>query len=326
MKKDCILVIGANGQLGTVLVEELCRVYGPDKVIRSDINPANYQSEARFEQLDVLDSNRLAKLIDKFQVTQIYQLAAILSARGESNPQWTWDINMRGFMNVLELAREKNLDKIYFPSSIAVFGHHTPSEATPQHTILQPTTMYGITKSAGEQLANYYFHKYQLDVRSLRYPGLISYQSPPGGGTTDYAVDIFHQAIEKSSYTCFLKEGTQLPMMYMPDAVKATIELMEAPLQDIRIHTGYNIQAMTFGPEELAAEIQKHIPDFTIAYSPDHRQQIAESWIRSMDDTAARVDWNWKPDYDLSAMTIDMLKNLKALKEKAAHQPETITL
>jgi nucleoside-diphosphate-sugar epimerase len=248
--------------------------------------------------------------VNRQNVTQIYLLAAILSATGEKNPNLAWNLNMQGLLNILEIAREENLSKVYWPSSIAVFGPTSPKENCPQHTIIEPTTVYGISKFAGEFWCNYFFNKYGVDVRSLRYPGLISYKSPPGGGTTDYAVEIYHAAVEQSTYKCFLQPDTYLPMMYMPDAIRATIELMEAPSDKISIRTSYNVSAMSFSPAEIATEIQKHLPDFSIQYKPDYRQTIANSWPKSIDDSFAQNDWGWKPNYDLSKMTTDMLANI----------------
>jgi nucleoside-diphosphate-sugar epimerase len=244
-------------------------------------------------------------------ITQIYLLAAILSATGEKNPGLAWNLNMQSLLNVLDIAREEKLHKVYWPSSIAVFGPTSPKQNCPQQTIIEPITVYGISKYAGEFWCNYYFHKYGVDVRSLRYPGLISYKSAPGGGTTDYAIEIFNEALENKFYNCFLEPGTYLPMMYMPDAIRGTIELMEAPADKISIRTSYNIAAMSFSPAEIAAEIKSHVSEFEIKYAPDYRQAIAESWPQSIDDTVARNDWGWKPEYDLSAMTRDMLENLQ---------------
>jgi len=243
-------------------------------------------------------------------VTQVYLLAAILSATGEKNPGLAWNLNMQGLLNVLDIAREEKLHKVYWPSSIAVFGPTSPKKDCPQQTIIEPTTVYGISKYAGEFWCNYFHQRFGVDVRSLRYPGLISYKSAPGGGTTDYAVEIFHEALEENKYTCFLKEDTYLPMMYMPDAIRATIELMETPANRIDIRTSYNISGMSFSPAEIAAEIKKYKPDFTISYEPDYRQKIADSWPQSIDDSKARNDWGWKPEYDLAKMTRDMLENL----------------
>ncbi len=315
MRTDKILVIGSEGQIGTVLSHALRKAYGTNNVITSDIKPPKKQPIGQFEQLDILDGARLLELVKKHKITQIYHLAAILSATGEKNPRLAWNINMTGLMNVLEVTRQENLAKVYFPSSIAVFGGETPKQNTPQHTILQPQTMYGITKEVGEHLAQYYHNKYGVDVRSLRYPGIISYQSLPGGGTTDYAVDIYHKAVAGEPFSCFLKPNTRLPMMYMDDAVRATLELMEAPVADLSIHYAYNVGAMNFTPAELAAEIKKIIPTFEITYQPDFRQQIAESWVESMDDSLARKDWHWQEQYNLKGMTKDMIHNLRLLQK-----------
>jgi len=318
MSADKILVIGSEGQIGTVLSQALRETYGVANVITSD--PPRNNTIGHFEQLNVLDGDRLLEIVKKYKVTQIYLLAALLSAKGEQNPRQTWNVNMNGLFNVLEIARQENVRKVYFPSSIAVFGGQTPKKATPQFTVLQPKTMYGITKEVGEHLAQYYFTKFGLDVRSLRYPGLISYQSMAGGGTTDYAVDIFHKAVAGLPFECFLERDTHLPMMYMPDAIRATMELMEAPLHQISMHYGYNVRAMSFSPEELAAEIQKHIPTFKINYKPDFRQEIAESWVESMDDSYARNDWGWQEQYTLPAMVEDMIVNLKRIKNEGSSE------
>ncbi len=310
MPTDNILVIGSQGQIGTVLTEALRERYSIQQVIAADINAPQQAPKGPFEQLDILDGEALHQLVKKHKVTQIYHLAALLSAKGEQNPRQTWNVNMNGLFNVLEVGRQEGLDRIYFPSSIAVFGGQTPRKATPQFTVLQPETMYGITKEVGEHLSQYYFKKFGVDVRSLRYPGLISYQSLPGGGTTDYAVDIFHKAVAGETYECFLEPDTLLPMMYMPDAIRATLELMEAPVDKLSMHYGYNIRAMSFSPEELANEIKKHLPDFQITYKPDYRQQIADSWVESMDDSYARNDWGWREEYDMAAMVKDMLLHL----------------
>lgn len=317
MPADTLLIIGSQGQIGTVLTETLREIYGTDRVVAADLNMPQHPVEGPFEQLDVLDGSGLQSIVKKHKITQIYHLAALLSAKGEQNPRQTWTVNMDGLFNVLEIARQEQLNKVYFPSSIAVFGGQTPKKATPQFTVLQPETMYGITKEVGEHLANYYFQKYGIDVRSLRYPGLISYQSLPGGGTTDYAVDIFHKAVASEPFECFLERDTILPMMYMPDAIRATIELMEAPAEQLSLHYGYNVRAMSFSPEELAAEIKKHIPNFQINYQPDYRQKIAESWVESMDDSYARNDWGWQEEYDLKAMVNDMIWHLYNKEEKA---------
>ncbi|MBK9104197.1 MAG: NAD-dependent epimerase/dehydratase family protein [Saprospiraceae bacterium] len=305
-----ILVTGATGQIGTVLTEALRAEYGHDNVLATDIRQPEHHT-GLFEVLDILDTQRTRELVAQYKITTIYHLAAILSASGEANPQRTWNINMNGLLSILELAREVGLQKVFYPSTIAVFGKTTPRINTPQHTVMTPSTVYGISKTAGELWCAYYHDRFGLDVRSVRYPGIISYQSMPGGGTTDYAVDIFHQAILQGKYTCFLEANTRLPMMYMDDSIRATLELMRAPSEQIRIRTSYNLAAMSFTPAELAVAIQKHMPDFTISYAPDHRQAIAASWTESIDDQDARTDWGWKPEYDLDTMTLEMLNQLK---------------
>jgi nucleoside-diphosphate-sugar epimerase len=309
MKKTSVLIIGAGGQIGSVLTEALRAVHGSDQVVATDLRELPAQ-DGPTATLDALDREALGALVDRYQTTQIYHLAAILSATGEKDPMWAWDINMRSLFNVLEVAREKALDKVYYPSSIAVFGREALSENTPQHGVLIPETVYGISKVAGENWANYYFRRYGVDVRSVRYPGIIGYQSMPGGGTTDYAVDIYHHAAQGKPFTCFLSENTRLPMLYMDDAIRGTIELMEAPAEKIKIRTSYNLAGMSFTPAEIAASIQKELPDFQISYEPDFRQAIADSWPGSIDDSHARADWGWKPAFDLDAMTRDMLAHL----------------
>jgi len=305
-----ILVTGANGQIGTVLTEALRIAYGDDNVLATDIKKPD-ASTGLFEMLDILNVQRITEIVGDYKITTIYHLAAILSASGEWNPQKTWNVNLNGFLSILELARAEGLRKVFFPSTIAVFGPTTPRQMTPQHSPMVPATVYGISKVTGELWSDYYFNRYGLDVRSVRYPGIISYQSMPGGGTTDYAVDIFHQALQFREYTCFLEADTRLPMMYMEDAIRATLELMSAPSEKIKLRTSYNLAAMSFTPAELAGEIQKHIPDFKIHYKPDHRQEIAASWTESIDDSEARKDWGWKHQYDLETMTADMLNHLK---------------
>lgn len=307
--KEKVLITGANGQIGTVLVQALQEKYGYEQVLATDIASQPNQA-VQFEQLDVLDSVRFEALVVKYDITQIYHLAAILSANGEKNPLRTWEINMNGFFNVMETARIHDL-KVFFPSSIAVFGEHQPPESTTQYTPLIPETVYGISKAAGENWSHYYRNRYGVDIRSLRYPGIIGHQSKPGGGTTDYAVEIFHEAILNQQYTCFLSENTVLPMIYMEDAIRATLELMEAPQEALTVSCSYNLAGLSFSPAELAAAIQAEIPDFTIAYTPDFRQKIAESWPQIIDDSEARQDWNWLPKYDLVKMTADMILNLK---------------
>lgn len=309
MKKECILVIGANGQIGSVLTQELGRIYGQNNVIASDIRMPQ-KKVGPFELLDILDKDQLHRLVRKYNIRQIYHLAAILSAKGELDPKKAWDININGLFNVLEVARFLKL-KLFFPSSIAVFGSHTPRQNTPQETIMHPETVYGISKAAGENWCQYYHHRFEVDIRSLRYPGIIGYQSLPGGGTTDYAVEIFHQAVKGKPFACFLKKDTRLPMIYMEDAIRATLMLMEAPADLITVRTSYNLAGMSFTPEEITEEIRLHYPDFQVDYVPDFRQSIAESWSESIDDSLARKDWEWQPKYNLSTMTTDMLKNLK---------------
>ncbi len=311
--KEKVLVIGASGQIGVELTLALRKIYGNNNVVATDLREENelLKGTGPYVSLDVMNKEMLHVLVLRQNITQIYLLAAILSATGEKNPNLAWNLNMQGLLNVLDIAREEKLHKIYWPSSIAVFGPTSPKKNCPQQTIIEPTTVYGISKYAGEFWCNYYNHRYGVDVRSLRYPGLISYKSAPGGGTTDYAVEIYHEALSDKHYDCFLKEETYLPMMYMPDAIRATIELMEAPAASISVRTSYNLSGMSFSPKEIAADIKKHIPDFTIAYQPDYRQAIADSWPQSIDDSTARNDWGWKPEYDLSRMTTDMLDNLK---------------
>lgn len=308
---ETILVIGSSGQIGTELVEELRRMYGNDNVVASDIKMPQQEQSGPFEIVDILNKEQLLSIVKKYQVTQVYLLAALLSATAEKNPEFGWQLNMDSLFNVLNLAKEGIIKKVYWPSSIAVFGPTTPRVNTPQLTIMEPTTVYGISKQAGERWCEYYFNKYNVDVRSIRYPGLIGYKSLPGGGTTDYAVDIYHQALKTGNFSCFLSENTYLPMMYMPDAIRATIELMHAKAEDVKIRSSYNLGGISFSPKEIAAEIKKHISNFEISYNVDERQKIADSWPQSIDDVAAQEDWGWRHHYDLNAMTIDMLKHLK---------------
>lgn len=312
MLKEKILVIGASGQIGVELTLALRKIYGNTNVIASDLREQNplLEGTGPYVSLDVMNKEMLHVQVIRQNITQIYLLAAILSATGEKNPNLAWNLNMTGLLNVLDIAREEHIKKVYWPSSIAVFGPSSPKQNCPQQTIIEPSTVYGISKYAGEFWCNYYHQRFGVDVRSLRYPGLISYKSDPGGGTTDYAVEIFHEAKEENKYECFLKDDTYLPMMYMPDAIRATIELMEAPADKISIRTSYNIAAMSFSPKEIAAEIKKHIPDFSITYKEDYRQAIANSWPQSIDDRVARNDWGWKEEYDLTAMVKDMLANI----------------
>lgn len=308
-----ILVIGACGQLGSELTNELGKLFGNTNVIASDISKPNAAiADFTFEQLDVMNAGQLKAIVENHAITQIYHLAAILSAKGEENPQWAWTLNMTGLLNVLELAKEKNL-RIYWPSSIAVFGPTTPRANTPQDTVMDPNTVYGISKLAGERWCEYYFEKYGVDVRSLRYPGLIGYKSLPGGGTTDYAVDIYHKALRNEPFECFLSEDTYLPMMYMSDAIKATLDLMQAPADQIKVRSSYNASAISFSPKEIVESIKKQIPEFSATYKPDFRQKIADSWPDSIDDSVARKDWGWAPSYDLDKMTNDILQNLPSL-------------
>lgn len=314
MLKEKILVIGASGQIGVELTLALRKIYGNANVVASDLREENelLKGSGPYVSLDVMNKEMLHVQVIRQNFTQIYLLAAILSATGEKNPNLAWHLNMQGLLNVLDIAREEKLQKVYWPSSIAVFGPTSPRQNCPQQTIIEPITVYGISKYAGEFWCNYFNHRYGVDVRSIRYPGLISYKSAPGGGTTDYAIEIFHEALEHKKYNCFLKENTFLPMMYMPDAIRATIELMEAPADKISIHTSYNVAAISFSPKEIANEIKKHIPGFEMNYTSDYRQAIADSWPQSIDDSVARNDWGWKHEFDLSRMTTDMLHNLQS--------------
>jgi len=309
MKK--ILVIGAVGQIGSELTMELRKLHGNNNVIASDIKMSDCEkinNSGPFEILDILDRNAIVALIKKHDINTIVNLAAILSATGEKNPMLAWNVNINGLINVLEIAVEQKIQQVMTPSSIAVFGPGTPLDAAPQETVLKPTTMYGITKVAGELLGDYYVKKYGLDVRGLRYPGIISNETLPGGGTTDYAVAIYYDAVKYGKYTCFVREDTQLPMMYMPDCLKATIDLMNADFTKLKHHGDFNVGAMSFSVKELVDSIRKYMPDFEIEYKPDSRQAIADSWPNSVDDSAARAEWGWKPSYDLDTMTQDMLK------------------
>jgi nucleoside-diphosphate-sugar epimerase len=312
--QENILVIGANGQIGTELVNHLRSVYGSDNVVACDIRRPDYDTKnaGPFEFVNVLEKENLRQIYHKYKPKQVYLLAAILSATGEQNPKLAWDLNMNGLLNVLDFCLEFGTKKIYWPSSIAVFGPNSPKQQTPQFCTMDPNTVYGISKLAGERWCEYYFHKYGLDIRSIRYPGLISWKAAPGGGTTDYAIHIFHDALKKGKYQSFLSGDTELPMMYMDDAIRGTIELMEAPAENLTIRSSYNFAGMSFTPEVLAAEIRTHIPEFEISYGEnDPRQAIASSWPKSIDDSQAQKDWNWKPNFDLNRMTTDMLLNLK---------------
>lgn len=312
-----ILVIGACGQIGSELTRALRARYGNAQVLAGDRLSADSQtsSGSPYVQLDVLDKDQLSHIVVEEKITQIYHLAAVLSATGEKNPQLAWQINMQGLLNVLDVAVESHVGKVFWPSSIAVFGPDSPKINCPQQTVTEPTTVYGISKSAGENWCNYYFKKYGLDIRSLRFPGLISYLAAPGGGTTDYAVDIFHKAMQTGGYECYLRADTQLPMMYMHDAIRAIIELMDADSGKVTVRTSYNLAGMSFSPVEIAASITKRIPEFKVSYAPDFRQQIAESWPGSIDDSIATRDWGWKPKYDLEAMVDEMLEGIKITVE-----------
>ncbi|WP_299622544.1 NAD-dependent epimerase/dehydratase family protein [uncultured Tenacibaculum sp.] len=309
---DTILILGACGQIGTELTQRLREIYGSEQVIASDIREgdAAFLNSGPFEIINVLDRDRILEVIQKYKVTQVYLMAAMLSATGEKMPLKAWDLNMQSLLHVLELAKDKHIQKVYWPSSIAVFGSTSPKINTPQQTVMEPSTVYGISKVSGEHWCNYYHSKYGVDVRSLRYPGIISWKTKPGGGTTDYAVDIYFKAKEEGTYECFLSKDTKLPMMYMNDAIEATIQIMQAKKEDIKMRTSYNLAAMSFTPEEITEEIQKHIPEFTISYYPDFRQEIADSWPQIIDDSAARADWNWNNKFDLELMTKEMLSNI----------------
>lgn len=308
---DKILVTGSLGQIGSELVLKLREKHGKENIIASDVRDLKDKSFAPFEKLDVLDYQNIENIVKKYQITKIYHLAAILSANGENNPQLCWNINMNGLVNILEIARIHNLKQIITPSSIAAFGPETPKDNVPQETILLPKTIYGVTKVAGELLCDYYVKKFNMDIRGIRYPGLISSKTLPGGGTTDYAVDIFYKAVAGKKYTCFLKEDTVLPMMYMDDAIKGTIELAEANFENLSYYSNYNFAAVSFSCQEVFEEIKKHYPNFEIEYKPDFRQKIADSWPRSIDDSIARKDWGWQAEFDLAKITETMIKDLK---------------
>ena len=308
-----ILIIGACGQIGTELTHQLRAIYGTENVIASDIRKLNNDvvHSGPFEVVNALDFNQIEHLVEMHHITDVYLMAALLSATAEKNPAFAWDLNMNSLFHVLNLAKAKKIKKIFWPSSIAVFGPTTPKENTPQYTIMEPSTVYGISKQSGERWCEYYNHVFGVDVRSIRYPGLISWSTAPGGGTTDYAVDIYHKALSDGSYECFLSAETKMPMMYMDDAIRATIAIMQADTKLIKIRSSYNLAAMSFTPTEIAAQIKKHIPEFTITYNPDFRQKIADSWPSSIDDTPARTDWGWEHRFDLNSTTQDMLDHLK---------------
>ena len=310
-----IVILGSNGQIGTELVIKLRSIYGDGNVVACDIRRPDYDVEKAgpFEFVNVLDKEVLTKIFKKYQPKQVYLLAALLSATGEQNPALAWDLNMNGLLNVLNLALEYKISKVYWPSSIAAYGPNSPKNQTPQYCVMDPNTVYGISKLAGERWCEYYFHKHKLDVRSIRYPGLISWKAAPGGGTTDYAIHIFYDALIKGNYQSFLSADTELPMMYMDDAIRGTIELMDTPAEKISIRSSYNFTGVSFTPENLAAEIIKHIPDFTLSYTEhDPRQAIANSWPASIDDSVARNDWGWKPEFNLAKIVTHMLKNLRS--------------
>lgn len=314
--KTKVLIIGACGQIGTELTKKLREIYGEENVVASDIRKLNIDvvNEGIFEVVNALDYNQIEHLVEQYEITDVYLMAALLSATAEKNPAFAWDLNMNSLFHVLNIAKAGKIKKIFWPSSIAVFGPTTPRENTPQYTIMEPSTVYGISKQSGERWCEYYYQKYGVDVRSIRYPGLISWVSEPGGGTTDYAVEIYHRAITEGKYTSFLTEDSALPMMYMDDAIKATVQIMQAPQDQIKIRSSYNLSAMSFTPKEIALEIKKHFPDFELNYAPDFRQKIADSWPASIDDSCAREDWNWKNDFNLENMTVEMIKNLKEFK------------
>ena len=318
-----ILVIGANGQIGSELVEALAEKHGADNVIAADIAPRSLVGARRYLSLDVLDGENLAQVIDDNDVTQVYQLAALLSVTGEQAPLRAWTLNMNGLLNILEIARQRQAAgkplRLFWPSSIAAFGPHTPAVDTPQLTTMDPTTIYGISKQAGERLCEYYFNKYGVDSRSIRYPGIISFKSPPGGGTTDYAIAIFHAACRGETYSCFLGPESTLPMIYMSDAIRATLELMDAPVEALSVRSSYNVAGLSFSPRELAEAIRRQRPDFRIDYRPDHRQAIADSWPRSLDDSIARQDWGWQPQVGLDALVTDMLFEIGKQVEACPH-------
>jgi nucleoside-diphosphate-sugar epimerase len=308
-----ILIIGACGQIGTELTQRLRAIYGVENVIASDIRKLNVDvvNSGPFEVVNALDFNQIEHLVEMHQIDEIYLMAALLSATAEKNPAFAWDLNMNSLFHVLNLAKAKKIKKIFWPSSIAVFGPTTPKENTPQYTIMEPSTVYGISKQSGERWCEYYHNTYGVDVRSIRYPGLISWSSPPGGGTTDYAVDIFHKALSEGHYECFLKSDTKMPMMYMDDAIRATIEIMQTEPENVKIRSAYNLAAISFTPVEISNEIKKHLPGFEISYEPDFRQKIADSWPASIDDSFARKDWGWQHQFDLSKTTKIMLEQLK---------------
>ncbi|RDY60085.1 NAD-dependent epimerase/dehydratase family protein [Flagellimonas nanhaiensis] len=311
-----ILILGACGQIGTELTVELRKKHGSDNVVASDIREGSESlvNSGPFELLDATNYEAIEDVVMHYEIDEVYLMAAMLSATAEKFPMRAWNLNMGSLFNVLNLAKERKISKIFWPSSIAVFGPNTPKESTPQNTVMEPSTVYGISKQSGERWCEYYFRKFGVDVRSVRYPGLISWKTMPGGGTTDYAVEIYHEAIKKQSYECFLSEDTKLPMMYMDDAIRATISLMESPLDSVKVRSSYNLGSMSFTPAEVAQSIKEHIPDFEISYAPDFRQEIANSWPSSIDDSSARNEWGWRPKFDLNSTTAEMLANLDKTK------------
>jgi nucleoside-diphosphate-sugar epimerase len=314
--KTKVLIIGACGQIGTELTKKLREIYGIENVVASDIRKLNIDvvNNGIFEVVNALDYNQIDHLVEQYEITDVYLMAALLSATAEKNPAFAWDLNMNSLFHVLNIAKAGKIKKVFWPSSIAVFGPTTPRQNTPQYTIMEPSTVYGISKQSGERWCEYYSKQYGVDVRSIRYPGLISWVSEPGGGTTDYAVEIYHQAILRGKYTSFLSQNTALPMMYMDDAIKATIQIMQAPEEQIKIRSSYNLSAMSFTPEQIAVEVKKHYPDFEMSYEPDFRQKIADSWPASIDDSCAREDWHWQNDFNIENMTTEMFKNLNEHK------------
>ena len=311
MKK--VLIIGASGQIGTDLTLELRNRLGGDNVIATDIKLASEEimEGGPFENLDAMNADRLNEIIDKYKITEIYHLAALLCGNAEKNPKWAWDLNMNSLFNVLDIAKDKGIDKIFWPSSMGAFGPSTPEWDTPQITVMEPNTVYGISKLAGERWVEYYHEKYGMDIRSLRYPGLISWKTEAGGGTTDYAVEIFYEALKCGKYECFLSEDMALPMMYMDDAVEATIQLMDAPAEQVKVRSSYNLGGISFTPKELSEELKKYVPELEVTYKPDFRQQIAESWPRRISDEAAQKDWGWKQEYDLQRMVKEMTGHIR---------------
>ena len=316
MGHEKILILGAGGQIGVELTEALRKRYGADNVLPTDLKETHpvLESMGTYRQLDAMDFKRITRIITEEGFNQVYHLAAVLSATGEQNPLLAWNVNMKSLMGILEVGKELKLEKIFWPSSIAVFGPSSPKHQTSQKTVIEPASMYGITKNAGENLCAYYNKKFDMDIRSIRYPGLISYKNPPGGGTTDYAIDIFHSAIKEETFSCFLREDAYLPMMFMDDAIRATLELMEAPKNNLSIRRGYNVTALSFSPEEIYEEIKKHYPNFEITYRPDYRQEIANDWPASIDDSVARNDWGWKEEFDLPKVVTAMIDGIKSMQ------------